>query len=323
MTFFSKLQKAKEQGLFSDKHIQTVIDFYNNYQTIAKNESISEEFLTAVLDQIEKPYKFEPYHKAIREPFDYYTFGLKFARPLIESIDVQGLKNLEEIQKNLEKNENAVLFGNHQTELDPQLFSIALEENFPTIAKEVIFVAGDRVTTDPFAIPFSMGRNLLCIYSKRHIANPPEKRHEKQLHNQKTMKVMRDLLSKGGKCIYVAPSGGRDRKDEKGEVVVSEFDPNNIEMFRLMTHHASQKTHFYPLSLVTHDLLPPPDRIQRELGERRNFGKNKILFYFGQELDLEHFPGCETSDRILKRKALSDFIWNLVNQHYLELLKRK
>ena len=43
----------------------------------------------------------------------------------------------------------------------------------------MIFVAGERVITDPLAIPFSMGSNLLCIYSKRYIDHPPEKKIEK------------------------------------------------------------------------------------------------------------------------------------------------
>lgn len=323
MNFLAKLEKAKEKGLLSAKNMQGLLDFYQNYQSIVNDESIADDFLAILLQQFTNPYQFEPYHRAIHEPFDYYEFGMRFSRPLVKSSDVQGLETLDTIQNLLNKKENAVLFGNHQTEMDPQLFSIALEEKYPSIAKDVIFVAGDRVTTDPFAIPFSMGRNLLCIYSKRHINNPPEKRHEKQLHNQRTMKVMRDLLSEGGKCIYVAPSGGRDRKNEQGQIVVSEFDPNNIEMFRLMAHHATQKTHFYPLSLHTYDILPPPETVQTELGERRCFGKNKILFHFAPEVDLDNFPGNEISDRILRRKALSDYVWSLVNLHYLELLKRK
>ena len=36
----------------------------------------------------------------------------------------------------------------------------------------MIMVAGDRVTTDVVAVPFSKGRNLLCIFSKKHIENP-------------------------------------------------------------------------------------------------------------------------------------------------------
>ncbi len=50
----------------------------------------------------------------------------------------------------------------------------------------MIFVAGERVITDPLAVPASMGRNLLCIYSKRYIDHPPELKSEKQLHNKRT-----------------------------------------------------------------------------------------------------------------------------------------
>ena len=30
------------------------------------------------------PFMFSPYHKAIRKPFDYYTFGQNYIRPLID-----------------------------------------------------------------------------------------------------------------------------------------------------------------------------------------------------------------------------------------------
>ena len=40
--------------------------------------------------------------------------------------------------------------------------------------------SGDRVTTDLLAMPFSMGRNLLCIFSKKHVDNPPELKSTKQ-----------------------------------------------------------------------------------------------------------------------------------------------
>ena len=46
-----------------------------------------------------------------------------------------------------------------------------------------------QVTTDVVAVPFSKARNLLCIYSKRHIDNPPEEKSKKMRHNAKTMTV--------------------------------------------------------------------------------------------------------------------------------------
>ena len=39
----------------------------------------------------------------------------------------------------------------------------------PNLATDVIYVAGDRVVTDALCKPFSMGRNLFCVHSKKHI----------------------------------------------------------------------------------------------------------------------------------------------------------
>src|SRR5690606_4917236 len=128
---------------------------------------------------------------------------------------------------------NVVLLANHQTETDPQIISILLEKSHARIAEQIIYVAGERVITDPLAIPFSMGCNLLCIYSKRYINSPPELKNEKQLHNKSTMELMSRLLKEGGKIIYVAPSGGRDRRSSSGKVEVASFDPQSIEMFSL------------------------------------------------------------------------------------------
>ena len=80
-----------------------------------------------------------------------------------------------------------------------------------------VFVAGDRVTTDMLAVPFSMGRNLLCIFSKKHVDNPPELKSQKQKHNRRVMKQMGQMFAEGGNLIWVAPSGGRDRANEAGE----------------------------------------------------------------------------------------------------------
>lgn len=33
---------------------------------------------------LQDPFTFSPYHEAIREPFDYYVFGQKYIRPLID-----------------------------------------------------------------------------------------------------------------------------------------------------------------------------------------------------------------------------------------------
>ncbi len=37
-------------------------------------------------------------------------------------------------------------------------------------------------------------------------------------------------LAAGGLCVYIAPSGGRDRINEAGEVPVAPFDKDSIEL---------------------------------------------------------------------------------------------
>jgi glycerol-3-phosphate O-acyltransferase len=177
-------------------------------------------------------------------------------------------------------------------------------------------VAGDRVISDPLAIPFSKGCNLLCIYSKKHIETPPEKKTEKLLHNKKTMQNLSALLSEGGKAIYVAPSGGRDRANPQGIVEVAPFDPQSIEMFRLMAHQSKRPCHFYPLALATYNLLPPPNSVEKELGERRHAQCTPIHMSFGNEIDMQNFPGNETSDKHELRKNRAEHIWNLVLDEY-------
>lgn len=326
MQFRENLKQSQASGEISEKLGATCLQLYESYADSMLRagfkrddfEHLFSTLLSLIKAQVRSPYPFEPYHRKILHPFNYYQFGLDFFRPLVvkSRSHVLGFSHLDKMAKQIAANENAILFANHQTEVDPQLLSIALEEKYPQLAAEVIFVAGDRVVTDPMAVPFSMGRNLLCIYSKRHIDNPPEKKEEKLQHNQRTMNRMKELLSEGGKFIYVAPSGGRDRPDQNGEVVVAPFDPPSIEMFRLMAKQSTKPVHFYPLALITYAILPPPRVVEKELGESRCAQRDGALFSFGEEIEMDIFPGSELTDRHEKRSARALFIWNLVKKNY-------
>ena len=329
MGFSEIIKKSFEAGEIPQKIYTICLGLYESYASSLRADGfdmkdfdhIFETLLGLIKEQVQIPYPFKHYHQKVTEPYDYYRFGIDFIRPLvdIDASAIHFMHHVDRIEKQLVQGENVILFANHQTEVDPQLISLFLEDSHPHIGKEVIFVAGDRVQTDLMAIPFSMGRNLLCIYSKRHIDNPPEKKEEKLKYNQRTMHVMKEMLSKGGYCIYVAPSGGRDRPNEKGEVVVAPFDPQSIEMFWLMARHASKPVHFYPLSLATFDILPPPPAVEAELGEHRTAKREGALLSFGDEIDMEHFPGSNLTDRHEKRAARAKYIWNLVHANYILL----
>ncbi len=310
----------------------TLEEFYLGYKNtlathgidIKKYESMFVTFLQLLKKQFESPFSFQPYHRALRAPFDYFSFGINFVKPLIDMShsSVRGIENLDEIIEHLRQGHNVILLSNHQTEADPQAISVLLERTHLSYIEDLIFVAGERVITDPLAIPFSMGCNLLCIYSKRYIDHPPEQKMKKQLHNKRTMELMSELLCEGGKSIYVAPSGGRDRANANGVVEVAAFDPQSIEMFYLMAKKSDKPTYFYTLSLATYDLLPPPETIKIELGEQRIAKRGGIHLYFGAKIDMECFPGSDITDKHARRKARSDYIWNQVNRNYLEISKK-
>lgn len=329
MYYLTRLEQALKAGKLPAELGSMLHAFYFSYvEAAATNgydrnivEPLLKKFLELAVEQIHNPFSFELFHERVLTPFNYYEFGVEFIRPLVVQAKSKALylNRVSHIADQLAQGDNVILLANHQTELDPQAISILLEKTHPRIAEEMIFVAGHRVVSDPLAIPFSMGRNLLCIYSKKHIEHDPSLKEERMAHNQRTMKRMVQLLSLGGKCIYVAPSGGRDRMDRHGKIDVAHFDPQSIEMFGLMAQKSGRKTHFYPLSLATYHLLPPPDDVKKELGEMRTTKATPIHMAFGAQINMDHFPGSDHADKKHKRKMRADYIWEQVHKEYLHI----
>jgi glycerol-3-phosphate O-acyltransferase len=277
-----------------------------------------DQMVDLVIEQMEHPYQFEHFHKRVTAPVDLYRLGIELIRPLVvfEQSEALNLEYADKMQEQIAKGENVVLLSNHQTETDPQAIHLLLEKTHPKLAEEMIFVAGHRVVSDPMAVPFSKGCNLLCVYSKRYIEDNPDLKQERLLHNQNTIKRMGELLSEGGCCIYVAPSGGRDRPNRHGYVDVAAFDARSIEFFWLTAQNAKRPTHFYPLALSTYALLPPPNHVKKTLGEARIAKASPIFLAFGPELDMEDYPGHENPDKRTRRKLRAQYIWEQVRKYY-------
>ena len=105
------------------------------------------------------------------------------------------------------------------------------------------------------------------------------------------------MFKDGGKIIWVAPSGGRDRKDANGEYEVAPFDSKSIEMFRLMADKAGRTTHFYPLSMLTYRVCPPPEAVGGAVGEQRTVKWSPAGLHFGECVDLDaYMAGCVVDD---------------------------
>lgn len=245
----------------------------------------------------ENPYQFDVSHTALRgldpqrengNTVDYYKFGCDFFRPVmnLKKSQVLGKDNLQQAMEQLQRGENVVLLANHQSEADPQVVSVCLElAGYAQQAAEMVYIAGHKVTTDALAIPFSMGRNLICIHSKKHINADAETKPLKQRQNLKAMSAMLKSFKQGGTLLWVAPSGGRDRRDTTtGQVPCAPFDSKTIDMFRLMGNKSGVPTHYYTLAMVSYDLCPPPDYVEAGTGEQRNVRYVPVGISMGQEL---------------------------------------
>ncbi len=323
------LYTALRESKFDDKTTGLLTEFFDSYQQALASgptptvdpTSLFEEYIRCIHEAILHPTNFNHFHTAERFPFDFYEFGRSIVRPLLDTPQsfITGEDNLHAIIEATERGENAILLANHQTEIDPQIISLLTTPYSDRLATSMIFIAGHRVTTDPLAIPFSRGVNILSIFSKKYIDFPPEKKSEKLLHNAKTLAKLEDLLNEGGKCIYVAPSGGRDRFDQQGNVTIAPFDPQSVEMFCLLSQKATQPTHLYLLALATIDLLPPPPTTQIELGESRQVRFAPARLAFGPALNMEEIG--TSPDKKQRRIERADILTKTVGQMYQTLTR--
>jgi len=274
--------------------------------------------LALILDSVlaKEPFQFEPYHQAIRGPeLDLYSWGNSFFRPMIKwrHARVEGRENLESIRQILARGENVVLLANHQTEADPQVLSLLLEqEEYEELAEKCIFVAGHKVTTDRLAIPFSQGRYLLSIYSKKYLDEGTEEEQEaKAQRNKQTVAEMQRLMKEGGHIFWVAPSGGRDRRrPDTNRFGPAKFDQASVGLFLLLAQKAARsgpKTHFFPLAMWTHRLVPPPEDAKAGVGEARSAARAPVGLSFGEVMDAQALGG---------RKKFPAAAEKLVNELY-------
>lgn len=208
-------------------------DLYGNYKKAilsSGNPQATQDYVARTMAQVAErvllqhkhPYTFPSAHRSIREPFDYYAFGQRYIRGLVDfNRSLLGHEaRFAEIEGQLAAGDNVVLLANHQSEADPACWALLLEAAFPRLATDIIYVAGDRVVTDALCAPFSMGRNLFCVHSKKHLDDIPELKSEKMATNRRTLKAMQTALGEGGQLLWIAPSGGRDRSLEDRKSVV-------------------------------------------------------------------------------------------------------
>ena len=224
------------------------------------------------------------------------------------------------IQKALDAGENVVLMGNHQSEGDAAFIPLLTETTHPGLGESITYVAGDRVVTDLLCKPFSMGKNLLCVHSKKHMDDDPALKPAKMKQNLNTVKAMQRLLKKGGMCIWIAPAGGRDRRGPDGNITPDKFDPAAIEMLRkLGTKKGAAKTHYYPLAMATYDIMPPPcgqGEIHRRGAHRELHGRGPEPGGGARRRPRDGVVGAGLPEGADLTQALADHLWDKVDEEY-------
>jgi glycerol-3-phosphate O-acyltransferase len=266
-------------------------------------------------------FTFPSHHLRIQAPYNYYNFGQRYIRGLVDFSRSQlgHADRFARVEAQLAAGHNVVLLANHQTEADPAVFALLLEAAFPRLATDVIYVAGDRVVTDPLCAPFSMGRNLFCVHSKKHLDDEPELKAGKQATNRRTLKAMQTALQEGGKLLWIAPSGGRDRAIDPatGETCPDEFDPTAVELMRALLAKAAPQGHLWPFAMYSYRVMPPPSSVEKSIGEERRVFHAPVGIALGEEMDVEAvLAGAPEGDKEARQAALAGAAWGAASAEY-------
>jgi len=332
--FKGVLQAAQSQGFISEQLRRIWEDFYDNYKATVLGSEIEghdEDFIAKVqvsiadrvFHQMEEPYEFPSHHKRVLEPFNYYEFGQRYVGSLVdfENSFVGNLKTWRQISDQLEAGHNVVMLANHQTEADPGVFAHMIKTSFPKMAEDVIYVAGDRVITDPLCKPFSMGRNLFCVYSNRHIDDIPEQKPAKIAMNRKTIMTMARQLNKGGLLLWIAPSGGRDRPRDDGMWLPNDFEPSSVGLMQKLLSKAKKEGHLYAMAMVSYRMMPPPVKIEETIGERRETNFVGVGISITPEIDVEEVLKeiQDDADQEIKQQVLADYAQKICEEEYIRL----
>lgn len=331
--FLGAMEMGAKSGILPDGLLELWKDFFENYKAAVLSSGVEDaekliievqaSIADRVLDQFADPYTFPSYHERILEPYNYYEFGQKYVASLLdfnESV-VGNLDRWGEIDSQIKAGENVVLLANHQTEADPGVFAHMLESTYPDLAENVIYVAGDRVVTDPMCKPFSMGRNLFCVHSKKHMDDIPELKKEKTATNRRTLVTMARKLGEGGLLLWIAPSGGRDRPNADDEWIPNEYDPSVVELMRKLCLSSKVPSHLYPMAMVSWNMMPPPKGVQKALGERRLTNYVPVGISVAEELDVDAILSDLPEDAEERPQALATAAHEATVEEYKKLDK--
>ncbi|CRH02432.1 glycerol-3-phosphate 1-O-acyltransferase, putative [Plasmodium relictum] len=313
---YDKLELLKKENSDNIDHINTFEGFLEKYkEEIKKHKSCTPQvFLDIFLQFIEafNKYRYYSFPNVHRYDESLYEWSLNFWSQLIDKKNSKflGIENIKKIEKWKEEGHNIIIFGNHHIEADANIIKYFFDvHGSQDISRNMIFIGGHKIRTDPLSRPFSVAANLLCIYSKKYIENPPHLKEEKILFNHKSLNALRNLFNQGKQIIWLAPSGGRDRKGSDGHIKISPFDPKIIQTFHIFAKRSKVKTHFIGLALYTYNICPPPNTIDiDEIEKTRSCSYSSVSLNLGEDI-FDLYPD-------MKESEITKNLYNYVNQLY-------
>ena len=161
-----------------------------------------------------------------------------------------------------------------------------------------------------------MGKNLLCVHSKKHMDDDPALKPAKMKRNLNTVKAMGKLLKGGGLCMWIAPAGGRDRRGPDGGIVPDKFDPAAVEMMRKL---GTKKTAASLLMVALDVRHHAPAGCQGEGGGRganRQLHRRGALPGRGDRRGSRHGGVGRGSRRMRISPGARRIVWEKVNEEY-------
>ncbi|GAW83389.1 glycerol-3-phosphate 1-O-acyltransferase [Plasmodium gonderi] len=314
-----KLEVLKVENMENVEHINTFMGFLKKYfGEMKKYKPCSpQNFLENFLKYIEafKKYRYYTFPNVHKYDETLYEWSIEFWSQLIDKKNSKfiGIQNIDKIKNWIQQGHNVIIFSNHHIEADANILKYYFHiHNAQNISRRIIFIGGHKIRSDPLSRPFSVSANLLCIYSKKYIENPPHLREEKILFNHKSLNALKNLLTEGRNIIWLAPSGGRDRKGPDGNIKISPFDPKIIQTFYIFAKRAKVKTHFIGLALNTYNICPPPNTVDvDEIEKQRSCSYSPVGLNLGEDL-FDAYPHID-------EKVIAKYLYTYVNKLYSDI----
>src|SRR5262245_31198219 len=107
-SLYTLVEEAISEGKLTYNVGANLLSFYTHYTEALKDasqlKSLKEQFipyLNYIIEEVNHPYPFPPFHEKLTTPIDYYAFGQEMIRPLVDEMLSQVLGK-ERFKKSVE-----------------------------------------------------------------------------------------------------------------------------------------------------------------------------------------------------------------------------